>query len=149
MFSDSHSQGVVMDIDAWNRGRLIELSAEECRELLATKRVGRVAYVGPDGLEVVPLNFITRDDAILLRTAPHSMLGRCSAHLDTASFQVDEIDDFTESGWSVLVRGSVDRLDIDDLPPTDRRPLPWPEGQRTLYLRMVPRVVTGRRLIPG
>lgn len=138
-----------MNTTTWNRGRLQELSKDECLELLATKTVGRLAYPGPDGLEVIPLNFVTQDGGILFRTSPHSLLGRCSLHLDVTAFEVDEVDDLAESGWSVLVRGRVEHVDVDDLATMSRRPSPWPEGQRTLSLQLRPLSVTGRRLIPG
>ena len=66
-----------------------------------------------------------------------------------AAFQVDEVDDYTESGWSVLVRGTLSPVDSDDLPAPDERPEAWPAGQRSLHLRLTPRSVTGRRLVPA
>jgi len=35
----------------------------------------------------------------------------------------------------------------DELPPPEDRPTPWPEGLRSLYLRLTPDAVTGRRLL--
>jgi len=137
-----------MTIATWYHGRLQELSRAECMELLTEKNVGRVVYAGPDGPEIIPLNYIVHNDAVLFRTSPHSLLGR-SLPLDVAAFEVDETDDFTESGWSVVLRGAVHALDADDLPPVDERPTAWPAGQRTLYVRLAPRTVTGLRMIPG
>lgn len=134
--------------EPWFAGHLRELSRDECLELLATKTVGRVAYCTPDGPEVLPLNYVVEGDTLLFRTSPHSALGR-HLRLDVAAFQVDEVDDYTESGWSVLVRGTVEPLSTDDLPPAGRRPRPWVEGSRPLHLRLTPRSITGRRLLPG
>jgi len=137
-----------MTTTSWYHGRLQELSEADCMELLTSKKVGRVAYAGPDGPEVIPVNFVTQRGSVLFRTSPHSLLGRCSP-IDVAAFEVDEVDDFTESGWSVLVRGAVDPVDVDDLPPMEERPTAWPAGQRTLHLRLTPRSITGRRLMPA
>ena len=134
--------------EPWFAGHLRELSRAECLELLATKTVGRVAYCTPDGPEVLPLNYVVEGDTLLFRTSPHSALGR-HLRLDVAAFQVDEVDDYTESGWSVLVRGTVEPLSTDDLPPAGQRPRPWVEGSRPLHLRLTPRSITGRRLLPG
>jgi len=134
--------------EPWFAGHLRELSRDECLELLATKAVGRVAYCTPDGPEVLPLNYVVEGDTLLFRTSPHSALGR-HLRLDVAAFQVDEVDDYTESGWSVLVRGTVGPLSTDDLPPAGQRPRPWVEGSRPLHLRLTPRSITGRRLLPG
>ena len=133
---------------SWFKGHLVEMSPEECLELLGTKKVGRVAYCAPDGPEVLPLNYVMEGDAVLFRTSPHSALGQ-RLRLDVAAFQVDEIDDYTESGWSVLVRGMVTAVEREDLPPADKRPEPWAEGNRPLHLRLTPRTITGRRLLPG
>ena len=134
--------------EPWFAGHLRELSRDECLELLAIKAVGRVAYCTPDGPEVLPLNYVVEGDTLLFRTSPHSALGR-HLRLDVAAFQVDEVDDYTESGWSVLVRGTVEPLSTDDLPPAGQRPRPWVEGSRPLHLRLTPRSITGRRLLPG
>jgi hypothetical protein len=133
---------------SWFKGHLVPLTREECLELLATKKVGRVAYCAPEGPEVLPLNYVLESDTLLFRTSPHTALGQ-RLRLDVAAFQVDDIDDYTESGWSVLVRGMVSAVETDDLPPADRRPDPWAEGSRNLHLRLTPRTITGRRLLPG
>ena len=90
------------------RGELRELDVAECRELLGTKKVGRVAYCGSDGPEVLPMNYVVADESLLFRTSPSSALGH-RLRVDVAAFQVDEVDDYTESGWSVLLRGTVAR----------------------------------------
>lgn len=137
-----------MNTETWFPGHLKELAPDECLELLATKTVGRLAYNGPDGPEVLPLNFALDDGTVLIRTSPHSTLGR-KVQVGVAAFQVDDIDEFTESGWSVLLRGTVEPVTGDALPAEDARPVSWPEGQRSLFLRLAPRSVTGRRLLPA
>jgi hypothetical protein len=136
------------DAASWFKGHLVQLSREECLELLASKKVGRVAYCAPEGPEVLPLNYVLEGDTLLFRTSPHTALGQ-RLRLDVAAFQVDEVDDYTESGWSVLVRGMVAAVEYDDLPASDQRPEPWVAGNRGLHLRLTPRTITGRRLMPG
>jgi uncharacterized protein len=132
----------------WFHGQLRELSHTQCLELLRSKGVGRLAYCGVDGLEVLPLNYVVHDGAVVFRTSPYTALGR-QGPVDDAAFEVDEIDDYTESGWSVLLKGGLQPLDSDDLPDSVDRPLPWPAGERFLYLRLIPRTVTGRQLFPA
>jgi nitroimidazol reductase NimA-like FMN-containing flavoprotein (pyridoxamine 5'-phosphate oxidase superfamily) len=135
--------------EGWFPGRLTELAEDECLELLAGRQVGRLAYTDQDGLAVVPVNYVVQGDTVLFRTSPHTTLGR---NVDNASvaFEVDEIDDFTQSGWSVLVRGRAEHVDVDDLPSAAAsRPTPWAEGSRNLTLRIRPRSLTGRRLLAG
>ncbi len=94
----------MVDTDEWFRGSLQELSSRECFELLAQKVVGRVAYVNDDGPVVLPVNYVVDKGSILFRTSAASSL---AAHVrdGTIAFQVDEADEVTESGWSVLLRG--------------------------------------------
>ncbi len=89
----------------WFPGRLTEMSAGECRDLMGSTSVGRVGFVDEDGPVVLPVNYVLDGSTVLFRTSPHNSLAR---HLDSAvvAFEVDEFDDFTQSGWSVLVRGS-------------------------------------------
>jgi hypothetical protein len=140
--------GIMAATDSWFRGELLELDIDECWELLRSKRVGRVAYCGPEGPQVVPMNYVVTDDGLLFRTSPYSALGH-HLRVDVAAFQVDEIDDFTESGWSVLASGTVDPVDPDELTGIEDRPQPWAAGTRPLHLRLSPRTITGRRLLAG
>jgi hypothetical protein len=137
----------VMDADErWFQGRLLELDETECWELLRSREVGRMAYDDQLGPMVVPLTYTSGEDWVLFRVAPYSQLAR---HLpdSRAALEVDDIDYFTRSGWSVVLRGPVEKLDSDELPALEDRPTPWPAGQRGLYLRLTPDAVTGRRLL--
>ena len=132
--------------ERWFQGHLRELDEAECWELLSAREVGRVAYLDARGPMVVPVTFTPGEDSLLFRVAPYSELAR---HLPgaQAALEVDELDYFNRTGWSVVVRGRIDALDNEELPPTQARPTPWPEGQRSLYLRLAAEQVTGRRLI--
>ena len=101
------------------------------------REVGRIAYVDDRGPMVVPVTYVVNDASLLVRVAPYSQLAR---HLPDAqaALEVDDIDYFTRSGWSVVVRGRIEAIDSDELPTLEPRPTPWAEGQRTLYLRLTP-----------
>jgi len=134
--------------DRWFPGHLKEIDQAECLELLGRSHVGRVAYCDDDGPVVLPVNHVMDGDAVLFRTSPHSSLAQ---HLRAgpAAFQVDEFDEYTQSGWSVLVRGTAEFVSYDELPDPDARPTPWAEGQRTFHVRITPQAITGRRLLPA
>jgi len=132
---------------SWTSGKLRELDPSECLELLRSRSVGRVAFCAEDGPVVLPVNYAVHDGDVLFRTSPHNSIAR---HVNSrpAAFQVDEIDDFTQSGWSVLLRGTAELVeDVHDLPQEDR-PVSWAEGTRTLYVRVPGGSITGRRLYP-
>ena len=76
-------------------------AAEECRDLLAAKSVERVAFNGPDGPQVLPVNYVVHRRSIFFRTAAGSMLADAMRNSRVA-FEIDDIDEFLQSG--VLVR---------------------------------------------
>lgn len=135
--------------ERWFPSHLREISKTECLELLASHKVGRVAYCDDLGPVVLPINYALDQDTILVQISPHSTLSR---HLRSApaSFQIDDFDDFNQTGWSVLVRGDAAHVDSADLPADDEdRPHAWAEGQRTFHVRITPHDISGRRLLPA
>ena len=130
----------------WTGGRLIELTTQECWELLASRPVGRIAYDDGEGPVVLPVNHLVCDRTIRFRTAPHSTLAR-HVHGHRVAFQLDDVEEFHTSGWSVLVRGRASLADIDLRGGGDDAPMPWVEGNRPLIVEITPSEVTGRRLL--
>ena len=93
-----------MDIVQPGNGRLIDLTADECLMLAASKPVGRLAWAGPQGPTVVPVNYVLAGRRVHIRTAAYSALAReCADSL--VAFEVDDFDADSRSGWSVLMRG--------------------------------------------
>lgn len=130
--------------------KVVELDREESLELLGAKRVGRLGFLSEDGPQILPMNFVLVDDAIVLRTVAY---GR-AAHdaLDQrVALQVDEVDDFLQAGWSVLVVGPAQLLSDEQLERLSLGPAPepWAEGPRSLFLRVACDRVSGRRLLPS
>lgn len=133
--------------ESWFPSQLRDLSAEECWELLKAGRVGRVGFTDPDGPVVLPVNYVMAEGCVIVATSPYSSLGR-NATSATVAFEIDVIDEFNESGWSVLARGQtsvVERQDLSDV----ELPQPWAEGIRTLILKISVAEISGRRLIPS
>jgi nitroimidazol reductase NimA-like FMN-containing flavoprotein (pyridoxamine 5'-phosphate oxidase superfamily) len=132
--------------ERWFPSHLRELAPRECLELLAGQDVGRVAYCTDQGPVVLPVNYTLDGDTVLFRVSPHSVLAH---HLQDApaSFQIDEFESYSQSGWSVLVRGVASYVDVTDLPDA-LEPYAWAEGQRTLHVRITPHELSGRQLLP-
>ncbi|MER6459342.1 pyridoxamine 5'-phosphate oxidase family protein [Streptomyces sp. NPDC001228] len=130
--------------------RFRELSPEECRVLLSTHGVGRVAVSGSDGRPVVvPVNYEVVDEAIVYRTAPHTVAAR-TAETEVA-FEVDHVDQAFGQGWSVL---AVGRASVVTDPGAVRRlsqhahTTPWAGGEREMWVSIRPASLTGRRIDP-
>jgi len=132
--------------DRWFQGSLRELEEKECWELLQAREVGRVVYNDDRGPTVAPVTYVVDEGSVLFRVSPYTGLAR---HLpgSRAAFEVDEMDDFRRSGWSVVLRGTVETVGFEGLPAPGAGPTLWPAGQRTLHLRVTPDIVTGRRLL--
>ncbi len=124
------------------------LGADECAALLRADVVGRIAVCTPTGPHVIPVNYCVIDDAIILRTTAHSVLGRHGR--DTVlSFQIDALDHSRHRGWSVQARGRSEEVtDADELAHIRevQEPLPWASGGRSMYLRLRWDELTGRQL---
>jgi nitroimidazol reductase NimA-like FMN-containing flavoprotein (pyridoxamine 5'-phosphate oxidase superfamily) len=132
-------------MSTWNGGRLVELDETECWELLASRVVGRIGYDDGSGPVVVPLNYQVLDGCIRVRTTPHSALG-LHARDRRVAFEIDDVDNFHSSGWSVLVRGRASLVDLDVDVHADG-PETWAAGNRPLLIEIDPEEVTGRRLL--
>lgn len=129
-------------------GGIVDLSTAECRELLGTDSVGRIAFVSPHGPRIVPVNYVVAGEAVEFRTAPYSELAAYAPGAEVA-FEIDHLDRERRRGWSVVAVGTCERLDDDGdlrfLTP-EQDPRPWAGGQRHLWLRLAWRELTGRRV---
>ncbi|MEN3584279.1 pyridoxamine 5'-phosphate oxidase family protein [Streptomyces sp. ZYX-F-203] len=133
------------------RPRLRDLDARECRGLLSTHGVGRLAVREPDGSPaIVPVNYETVGDTIVFRTAPDSV--PASAVGTEVAFEVDHVDEALGRGWSVLAVGparavtepaAVRRL------AEGARTVPWAGGERDVWVSIEPTRLTGRRITPA
>jgi len=124
-----------------------ELGERECRELLSTHGVGRLAVSTFSGPLVVPVNYSVIDRAIVFRTGPHTTPWQALG--SRVAFEVDRIDDAFSQGWSVLVRGRARGVtDPDALRGLEKRAYtaPWAGGERPVWVRIEPIAITGRRL---
>lgn len=121
---------------------LEELPAEECLRLLAAGTVGRFA-VAAEGRPplVVPVNYVLDGDVIAFRTNPGAKL--TALRSQPASFEIDEIDPFHHSGWSVLVQGVAYEATASEI--AHLAVEPW-VGPRDRWVRLVPTAITGRRI---
>lgn len=123
-------------------GHLTTLDEAECRLLLATRSFGRVGWNSASGVQILPVSYGLVDDLIVFRTAPGSPLAQLVRPVEV-SFQVDDLDVETSTGWSVLVHGTsgapVAALPVD-------MPLPWPPGDRPIVIGIAAEHFAGRSI---
>lgn len=128
--------------------KIEDLTSEECMTLLGQEAVGRLAFVDSEGPAAIPVNFGLAGTRIMFRLETDSHL-RAAVDAPVA-FEVDHTDADTGSGWSVLVRGDAEEVDLDHVPGLLKLmagpPRPWAEGVHNVWVSVTPRKVTGRRL---
>ncbi|MDX2709343.1 pyridoxamine 5'-phosphate oxidase family protein [Streptomyces sp. PA03-6a] len=131
---------------------LQRLSQQECWERLGTHGIGRVAHppepdTGDEPPVLVPVNFLVDGRTVVYRTDPAGAAAVASG--TKLAFETDHVDEASRVGWSVLVAGTADRItDAAVVESLARRPgaEPWPGGTRELWIRVVPREVSGRAI---
>lgn len=129
-----------------------ELSEDQCLRLISAGGVGRIAYTGRFGPTVLPVNYKLHDNAIVFRTTEHGSLdedlrtGIEGAEYNVA-FEIDELDFTARQGWSVLVQGPAHHLTEDDHAWAEQAGVePWAPGGPEMFVRIVPKRLTGRRI---
>jgi uncharacterized protein len=128
------------------------LDSEECYRLLATQQVGRLGVNAENYPLIFPVNFSLDHGVIVIRTRPGTKLA--AADHANVTFEVDEIDQRSRSGWSVLVRGLAEEVTSQHRTELVERTKasgiePWAPGEHGRWLRLIPHKITGRRIVPG
>jgi transcriptional regulator with XRE-family HTH domain len=126
--------------------KLETLSEEECTRLVGEGGVGRFVFTTDRGPEAVPVNYRILDGDVVFRVAADTTPAAVS-DMEPVSFEVDHVDEAMSAGWSVLVTGPVRRVSPDEFRRLEDLGVePWAGGQRSVYLRIEQRGVSGRRI---
>lgn len=130
-----------------------ELSREECLSLLRSHGFGRLAVRLGDGPPVIrPVNYVFDDSthAVVFRSDPGSKLHGL-LHAAGAAFEIDGVDEGSQTGWSVILRGMTEEITS----PAELRRLErhgftsWAPGPMSHWMRIRAGAVTGRRIVLG
>jgi nitroimidazol reductase NimA-like FMN-containing flavoprotein (pyridoxamine 5'-phosphate oxidase superfamily) len=124
------------------------LSREECLALMTTTSLGRVAFLVDGRPEVLPVNYVVDGDNVVFRTGEDTVLNQVA--MQVVAFEVDQIDERSHTGWSVVAQGVAHDV-TDAIDPTSERLralslVSWAPGQRHRWLRVDANRITGRRL---
>ena len=124
-----------------------ELDGELCWQLLSRHPVGRIGFVWDGRPHVLPVNHAVDGASVVLRTAPGTLLAALRDG-QAVTFEVDHTDRALETGWSVVVEGSVMRVtDPYELARLHGLALhPWAPPERDLWLRVTASGITGRAI---
>jgi len=132
-----------------DRNGLIVLDRDECLRLLASVTIGRVAVSIGALPAVFPVNFVLADGDVIFQTTQGTKLA-AAVHNHVVAFEVDAIDAFSHSGWSVLVTGEASVIDAPhEVTAVRRLPLlAWAFPDRASFVRVKGDMISGRRLDP-
>jgi nitroimidazol reductase NimA-like FMN-containing flavoprotein (pyridoxamine 5'-phosphate oxidase superfamily) len=131
-----------------HRGDLVRLTRGQCTDRLASKSVGRLAYVARHGVpDIVPVNYELDGEDVIIRCAPGPKL-QAAERGEVVAFEVDDLDDDLHTGWSVVVVGRAVRISplLTDRAGT-HLPESWARGPRRHGIRIHPGRIDGRRLL--
>jgi transcriptional regulator with XRE-family HTH domain len=147
LVSGAGTQGPPGQADPSRPPVLTALDSKSCQELIRPGGVGRIVFCQSRGPVALPVNFRILDDDVVFRTAPLPEL-TASLPSEQVSFEIDHIDEPLAEGWSVLISGHgyviVDPSELQRAQSVGVTP--WAGGDRDVYVRIVPREVTGRRI---
>jgi nitroimidazol reductase NimA-like FMN-containing flavoprotein (pyridoxamine 5'-phosphate oxidase superfamily) len=128
--------------------RLWELNEEECRELLGTAVIGRIAFTEGALPAVQPVHFTLLGGHVYIPTRPGSKVAAAIANTVVA-FEADDFDPRTRTGWSVTTIGQS-RLLTDDEETGELDALglrPWASTPHRCYIAVHTSIWHGRRLV--
>ena len=129
-------------------GALTRLDRATCLHLLSTRRTGRLAHIARVGVpDVVPVNIAVDGGRLLVRSGPGPKL-QAAERREVIAVAVDDIDEETRTGWSVVVAGRARRLHISEAArlPEGLLPAVWARGPRSSVIAVELTRVDGRRL---
>lgn len=131
--------------------RIFDLDEDACAKLLHAGVFGRVSFATPYGPELLPVNYTTVGDVILVRTIPGSLLTR---YADGAlvAFETDYVNHERWHGWSVIARGVGECLDESQLTAAERavpEPQPWARRDESVWFRLHWTALSGRQIGQG
>ena len=122
------------------------LPFDVCLRLLASVPVGRLGFFADGEMVILPVNHVVDGQDLVFRTARGSKLSAAEGR-DLVTFEADEYNEQTRSGWSVVVTGRAEVIYEDaEIQRLSRLGLhPWvTAAERPFWIRIRANAVSGR-----
>jgi nitroimidazol reductase NimA-like FMN-containing flavoprotein (pyridoxamine 5'-phosphate oxidase superfamily) len=113
---------------------------------LESNHLGRVAWQAADLQQILPVTYAMHQGLVYFRTTPDGILSEL-AQPTRVALEVDELDQQTRSGWSIVLHGRTSAVSEPDAladPWAADSLVPWARGNRTLFICIRPDRVSGR-----
>ena len=127
---------------------VLELDDEQSWRLLDNTRHGRLVVTVAGEADIFPVNYVTSDRKLYLRTAPGNKLAQLTIN-STVVFEADGV--LPDEAWSVVLRGTARVLDNSaELAAVEELGLKsWVPTLKDFYVEIVPASVSGRHFQLG
>lgn len=127
---------------------VLELDDEQSWRLLEGTRHGRLVVSVAGEPDIFPVNYVTSDRKVYLRTAPGNKLAQLTINA-TVLFEADGI--LSDEAWSVVLRGKARVLNNStELAAVEELGLKsWVPTLKDFYVEIEPVTVTGRHFELG
>lgn len=126
--------------------RFEPIGRQQCLDLIGSHHLGRIAWQAADLPQILPITYAMLHGSIYFRTLPDGILAEL-AQPTSVALEVDELDQQTRTGWSIVLHGHSSAVsepdELADLWASDSL-VPWASANRTLYIRIRPDRVAGR-----
>lgn len=124
------------------------MEEQECWELLRSTPIGRIAIVIGNEVEIFPINYEVKDDALYLRTAEGTKLFAVAMG-KPVTIEIDGWDEV--QGWSVIAKCTAYQLDHqDEVAEAQQLGLqPWVPTRKNVFVKLTPTRISGRRFTFG
>ena len=122
------------------------LPFDVCLRLLASVSVGRVGFFSDGEMVILPVNHVVDGQDPVFRTARGSKLSAAEGR-NLVTFEADEYDEQSRSGWSVVVTGRAEVIYEDaEIQRLSQLGLhPWVTAvERPFWIRIRANAVSGR-----
>jgi len=128
---------------------LADLTDAECWAQLESRDLARIAWNTSGGPQILPVNYVTHNGALWLRTTAHSSIAE-QVDESRVAIEVDDLDPVTHVGWSIVVHGRAEAYYHESEVPAEVTALrTWASGHRPLWIQVRADLVTGKRLTAG
>jgi uncharacterized protein len=123
------------------------MAEHECRVLLGTCPVGRVAFTEHALPVIYPTHFVVRDDEIVFAALPDGRVSKARHH-EVLAFEVDGYNPTTREGWCVSAVGRSRLItDITQVRELDAQQFtPWADNPDRNYVAIEIKLVRGKRM---
>lgn len=128
----------------------LELTEDECWQLLKGASLGRVVFTHHAMPAVRPVNHFVDDRTIIIRShLGAAIVSRAAADNGAVvCYEADDLDPVRHTGWSVIVTGMARLVrEPDAIERYERILEPWIAGQMDHVVSIEPRFVSGIRLV--